>query len=191
MLLLALLVQVSFLHAIATSWVPPGPGAVALQASIDAAIVAGSSEIVIQPGVYSFNSAAMNITDARNLRVRVAGNGRSADIRFELGASLVIRNASRLSVIGPLSIDYLQPPYSQATITRVGATCFSTATPPLMCEIDVKIHAGFAPPDVSVRQDLCLYPACETKLVFFNARTGFMRRPQIDTWLYNATRLPA
>ena len=79
MLLLALLVQVSFLHAVATSWLPPGPEAVALQASIDAAIVAGSSEIVIQPGVYSFNSAAMNITDARDLRVRVAGNGRSAE----------------------------------------------------------------------------------------------------------------
>ena len=128
--------------ALLLQWVPPAPNAVALQASVDAAIAAGTRELVIQPGVYSFNSAALNITDARNLRVSVAGDGGSADIRFELGASLIIRNASCLSVIGPLSIDYQEPPYSQASITRIGPDCFSTATPPLMCDLEVLVHAN-------------------------------------------------
>ena len=36
--------------ALLLQWVPPAPNAVALQASVDAAIAAGTRELVIQPG---------------------------------------------------------------------------------------------------------------------------------------------
>ena len=53
-------------------------------------------------------------------------------------------------------------------------------------------EAGFPAPDPSLPPDLCFYPACETKLVFFEgAPPHNLRHPQKVTWLLNSTRLPS
>ena len=164
------------LAAITAAWTPPSSAAQALQALINHA----KSSVTVAPGSYDFNSATLNISSASNLTILAAG----VDLRFSLGAGVIIRDSTNLTLAGPLTVDYHTPTYSQASIVALGSSCFSTASPPRMCDIDVRLHAGYPAP---LR---CFYPACETKLVFFNGDSGFMRRPQIIAWLRNATVLP-
>eukprot|EP00937_MAST-01D_sp_MAST-1D-sp2_P005996 g5996.t1 len=173
----------------ASAWVPPSAAALALQAKIDHTIAATSRlNVSVREGTYDFGSASLNISGARSLGLVAEGQ---ASLVFALGAALIVRDSADVSIAGPFSIDYAQPTYSQATVEALGAGCFSTATPPVRCDVDVRVHAGFPAPHPSMRPDLCFYPACETKLVWFDPAAGRMRRPQVVSWLYNSTLLSA
>ena len=176
------------------AWTPPSAAAVRLQAELDAAVAAGAASFAIPAGDYEFGSASFNLTDARGMYVRaegaprllfaLGGAGRYQAISFvgqsSAGMSLifvdrllmfavVVERAESTTLAGPLTIDYVEEPASQSVVTAIGSGCFSTSSPPRVCEIDVRVEEGFPPPDPAVRPDLCYYPACETKLVFFES----------------------
>ncbi len=172
------------------SWPPCTPPSAAsrlLQSRLNAAIADGASAFVIPAGDYHFGSATFNISGARGLHIRVEGSPR---LLFSLGGAVVVQSSTNSVLQGPLTIDYTEEPASQVIVRSVGSGCFSTSTPPQVCEVDVDVEPGFPPPDPSIRPDLCLYPSCETKLVFFDGAQRTLRHPQQVTWLLNSTRLP-
>jgi hypothetical protein len=176
----------------ASAWpprTPPSAAARVLQSRLDATIAAGAATFVIPPGDYDFGSAAFNISGARGLHIRAEGSPR---LLFSLGGVVVVQSSTNSVLQGPLTIDYTEEPASQAIVRSVGSGCFSTSTPPHVCELDVDVATGFPPPDPLIRPDLCFYPSCETKLVFFEgALPRNLRHPQQVTWLLNSTRLPS
>lgn len=168
-------------------WSPPSAAARLLQTRLDATIAASAPTFVIPVGDYDFGSAAFNISDAHGLRIRAEGFPR---LLFSLGGVVVVQRSTNCTLEGPLTIDYTEEPASQVRVRSVGGGCFSTTTPPQVCELDVDVETGFPPPDPTIRPDLCFYPSCETKLVFFEGEQPHnLRHPQQVTWLLNSTRL--
>ena len=159
-------------------WIPPSSSALSLQENISFAIASGASSYTIYGGgIYQFNSASLNISSSA---VPFTIHGEGSLFIFTPGSAAVVIFESSDLVVNNITIDSSSPTFSQGTITSISSTCFSTATPPLICEIDIELHDGFPPPTV-----WC--PSCETKLIFFDSNTRVMRRPQIPTWLINAT----
>ena len=176
-------------------WSPPSPDAQALQASIDAAIARGDPSVSLRPDeTYYFNSASLNVSSSKGFRLE--GNG--AKVILALGSSVRVTNA-RATTIANVVIDYNEEPASQATILFASRGCFSAKAEAVVeasrlndrvCELLVEVMPNFPPPDPSVRPDLCFWPACETKLIFFEGnRTHRMSSPQVVTWLANSTQV--
>jgi hypothetical protein len=162
------------------NWIPPSQSALALQDAINVAISSGkNSYTIINGGKFLFNSASLNITSSLSSFILY---GEGAELIFAVGsASIIIRDSINLTIYN-LTIDSSTPTFTQGFITLISDSCFSTETPPLICVIDITVDDGFPNPTI-----WC--PTCETKLIFFNPQTKLMIRPQIPTWLINATSL--
>jgi hypothetical protein len=161
-------------------WTPPSAAAVALQRAVDAAVAARAPALAVAAAEYAFGSASLNVSGASFLALNLSGSA----LVFSPGAGVSVHDSTDVALLGPVSVGYSSAAFSQATITHVGDACFSTSSPPLQCELDVDLHAGFPSPD-----SWPFAPDGETKLVFFDASSRFMRRPQIFALLLNATRL--
>ena len=167
--------------AAAAAWTPPSAAALALQHAVDAAVAVRAPALAVAPGEYDFSSASLNVTGAASpLALNLSG----VALVFAPGAGVCVRDSADLALLGPVAVRYSSPAFSQATITRVGASCFSTSSPPQTCELDVALHAGYPAPNAWP-----FAPEGETKLIFFDAGSRAMRRPQIFALLLNATPL--
>lgn len=163
-------------------WISPSLSALSLQENVSLAVAAGSTSFTISGGgIYQFNSASFNITSSSSAFTLY---GQGSSFIFASGYASVVISHSVDVTINNITIDSSSPTFSQGTITAISPSCFSTSTPPLICAIDIELHDGFPAPTV-----WC--PTCETKLIFFDSQTRLMRRPQIPTWLINATNLSA
>jgi hypothetical protein len=96
---------------------PPSAEAVQLQQTVNTAIASGASEVTISAGVYAFNSAALQVTGARDLTLRVDAG---TELWFELGAGLRMDNCDGVQLLGNgLVLDYSPLPFLQMTVQSV------------------------------------------------------------------------
>ena len=134
-----------------TAALPPSPAAVAIQASLNAAIGSRDAAFALPPGNIYFNSANLSISGATFLNIS-GGASPPTTLYFEPGFGVLISNSSDVA-LERVVIDYFPLPYVFGPITQTARGSFTVALDPASLTFEELLarfppHDTFPPPSI-------------------------------------------